>query len=136
MQKLGALKKLAAIATLVSVSVLGSLAIGIKPTQAAPRYIEPWETEQTSFIKYDRVSYEVASYSTLCRQVDTNGGRLHIRQVPGGRIIGYLYEGERVSIVSGSSRNGWVRLADGGYVSSSYLKSCARSRRSYPYYGR
>lgn len=132
MQKLGALKRLAALATLVSVSVLGTLVMGVKPTQAAPRYTEPCETEQTSLAKYDRSYYEVASYATLCRQVDTNGGRLHIRQVPGGRIIGYLYEGERVSIVSGSSRNGWVRLANGGYVSSRYLKACPR--RYYPYY--
>lgn len=131
MQNLGALKKLAAVATLVSVSVLGTLVMGVKPSTAAPRYTEPCETQQTSFAKYDRGYYEVASYATLCRQVDTNGGRLHIRQVPNGRIIGYLYEGERVSIVSGSSRNGWVRLSSGGYVYASYLKSCPRR---YPYY--
>lgn len=131
MNKLRGLKKLAALATLVSVSVLGTLVMGVKPSTAAHRYNQPCETQQTSFTKYNSGYYQVASYATLCRRVDTNGGRLHIRRVPGGRIIGRLHEGQRVRVVSGSSRNGWVRLSSGGYVSSRYLKSCSRGYYSY-----
>ncbi len=129
MKKLNVLKKLAAVVTLVSISVFGSMAVGAKSSMAAHRYNEPCETEETSYHNYGDYS-EVAALPSVCRRVVTNGGRLHIRQRPNGRIVGYLYNGDRVRVVGRTQRNGWVRLSNGGYIYASYLRPCPR----YAYY--
>lgn len=129
MKKVNVWKNLAAVVTLVSISVFGSITFGAKSSMAAYRYNEPCETEQTSYNNYDPYQ-EVAAFPSVCRQVVTNGGRLHVRQSPNGRIIGYLYNGNRVRVVGRTQRNGWVRLANGGYIYGSYLRPCPR----YTYY--
>ncbi|WP_424100582.1 SH3 domain-containing protein [Moorena producens] len=61
-----------------------------------------------------------------CRIVSTNTGKgLNVRQSPGGRIIGDLDNGTKVTIIN-SITNGWVQLVSPqkGYVSDRYLKPC------------
>lgn len=123
MKQMGALKNFAALVTLVSLSVLGSIGLGAKPSMAAHQFGNRFETEFASPNNY-RSDYEVASARAVCRRVSTNGGRLFVRNRPNGRIIGYAYDGTPVRVVLGSSYGGWVRLATGGYVYSRYLTRC------------
>lgn len=134
MKKLSAFKNLAALVTLVSVSMFGSLAVGAKPTMAQSRYYNTYEIEPANLNGYDNRYDRITAVNTVCRQVDTNGGRLHIRRWPNGPIVGYLYNGDRIRVVSGSSYNGWVRLPSGGYVYSRYLQTC--TTRYSGYFGR
>lgn len=55
-------------------------------------------------------------------EVATNGGRLNIRHRPNGcsHVIGKLYRGDNVKL-SGRYKHGWAELADGGWVSASWL---------------
>ena len=63
--------------------------------------------------------------NSMCRRVVTNGTPLNVRSRPGGRIIGKLRNGTRVTIVNRGA-NGWVRISAPmrGYVSSRYLTYC------------
>ncbi|MFB2977143.1 SH3 domain-containing protein [Microseira sp. BLCC-F43] len=63
--------------------------------------------------------------NSSCRRVVTNGTPLNVRSRPGGRIIGKLRNGTRVTIVNRGA-NGWVRISRPmrGYVSSRYLTYC------------
>ena len=56
-------------------------------------------------------------------EVATNGSRLNIRHRPNGcsHIIGKLYDGDYVAL-SGRYKHGWAELADGGWVSSSWIQ--------------
>ncbi|OKH32820.1 hypothetical protein NIES2119_24890 [[Phormidium ambiguum] IAM M-71] len=131
---MSAWKNFVATVSLVSLSALGSLGFGIKPSTAATQYFQHCETAQTSFINND-VTYNyqpVANYQQVssrvsCSRVVTNGGRLHIRRSPGGQLIGYAYNGGYVRVIPNSYRHGWVRLSTGGYVHTRYLRPCPRS---------
>lgn len=63
--------------------------------------------------------------NSMCRRVVTKGTPLNVRSTPGGRIIGKLRNGTRVTIVN-RGRNGWVSISAPiqGYVSSRYLTYC------------
>lgn len=56
-------------------------------------------------------------------EVATNGGRLNIRHRPNGcsHVIGKLYDGDYVAL-SGRYKHGWAELADGGWVSASWIQ--------------
>ncbi len=63
--------------------------------------------------------------NSMCRRVVTKGTPLNVRSTPGGRIIGKLRNGTRVTIVNRGA-NGWVPISAPmrGYVSSRYLTYC------------
>jgi hypothetical protein len=127
---MSAWKKFVATLSLVSLSALGSLGLGIKPSTAATIYLQPCERTQTqtSLINNDaNYNYQQASSRLACSRVVTNGGRLHIRRSPGGQLIGYAYNGGYIRVVPNSYRQGWVRLSTGGYVYTRYLRPCPRS---------
>lgn len=124
---MSAWKNLVATFSLVSLSALGSLGFGIKPSTAATQYFQPCETTQTSFIDDEYYDYQEASNRVSCSRVVTNGGRLFIRRSPGGRLIGYAYNGGYVRVIPNSYYRGWVRLSTGGYVATRYLRPCPRS---------
>ncbi|MCL1471330.1 SH3 domain-containing protein [Argonema antarcticum] len=122
MKVLKALKSMAVMA-LLSVGMTGfSFPSAANASSVVARSVR-YEREVTTY--YNRGGYEIASAGTTCRRVSTNGGRLNVRRVPGGRIVGKLYGGTRVWI-TGYRSNGWVRITGPvrGYVSGSYLRSC------------
>lgn len=63
--------------------------------------------------------------NSMCRRVVSRATPLNVRSTPGGRIIGKLRNGTRVTIVN-RGRNGWVPISAPmrGYVSSRYLAYC------------
>jgi len=112
---------------LKSMAVMALLSVGMTgfsfPSAAnASSVVARYEREVTT---YYGGGYQIASAGTTCRRVSTNGGRLNVRSVPGGRIVGKIYSGTRVWI-TGYRSNGWVRITGPvrGYVSGSYLRSC------------
>ena len=62
------------------------------------------------------------SHHSSYAEVATNGGRLNIRHRPSdcSHVIGKLYDGDNVAL-SGRYKHGWAELADGGWVSASWL---------------
>ncbi len=56
-------------------------------------------------------------------EVATNGSRLNIRNRPSecSHVIGKLYDGDQVAL-SGRYKHGWAELADGGWVSASWIQ--------------
>lgn len=52
--------------------------------------------------------------------VRTEGGSLHVRSSPGGRIVGSLANGTNISL-SGRSSGGWTQLANGNWVSTQWI---------------
>lgn len=118
------------IKTLKSMAVMALLSVGMTgfsfPSAASASTIVARSVsyERTVTTYYGGSGYRVAS-AGYCRRVSTNGGRLNVRRVPGGRIVGKLYNGTRVRI-SGYSSNGWVRVTGPirGYVSGAYLSYC------------
>lgn len=124
---MSAWKNFVATVSLVSLSALGSLGFGIKPSVAATQYFQPCETTPTSLINNVSYGYQTVSNRFSCSRVVTNGGRLHIRRSPGGQLIGYAYHGGYIRVIPNSYRHGWVRLSTGGYVHTRYLRPCPRS---------
>lgn len=61
----------------------------------------------------------------VCRQVSTQGSTLNVRQTPSrsSPVLKKLSNGQKIAI-KGDQKGEWVALANGGYVSSNYLKSC------------
>lgn len=115
---------------LKSMAVMALLSVGMTgfsfPSAANARSVFARSVSyERTVTTYYGGEYQVASALTSCRRVSTNGGRLNVRRVPGGRIVGKLYSGTRVRI-TGYRSNGWVRVAGpvSGYVSGSYLRSC------------
>ena len=58
--------------------------------------------------------------------VRTEGGLLHVRSSPGGRIVGSLPNGSSISL-SGRSSGGWTQLANGNWVSTRWISSSGGS---------
>ncbi|MBD2015122.1 peptidoglycan-binding protein [Microcoleus sp. FACHB-53] len=58
--------------------------------------------------------------------VRTDGGLLHVRSSPGGRIVGSLPNGSSISL-SGRSSGGWTQLANGNWVSTRWISSSGGS---------
>ncbi len=56
-------------------------------------------------------------------EVATNGSRLNIRNRPSecSHVIGKLYDGDQVAL-TGRYKHGWAELADGGWVSASWIQ--------------
>ena len=124
---MNAWKNFVATFSLVSLSALGSLGFGIKPSAAATQYFQPCETTQTSLANNVTSNYQLAAHGTVCSRVVTGGGRLFIRRSPNGQLIGYAYNGTYVRVIPNSYYRGWVRLSTGGYVYTRYLRPCPRS---------
>lgn len=116
---------------LKSIAVMALLSVGMTgfsfPSAASARTVVARSVsyERTVTTDYGGSGYQVASALTSCRRVRTNGGRLNVRSVPGGRLVGKLHNGTRVRI-TGYRSNGWVRVTGPirGYVSGVYLRSC------------
>lgn len=123
MKKMYRLKNLATAVTLAWVSLIASAGLAAKPSTAAVQFVSPLETEQGAYTP-NSGSYQVAAIRTVCRVVDTNGGRLRIRQWPGGPIIGVIYNGTAIRVIVGSYERGYVAIRTGGYVYANYLRRC------------
>lgn len=78
-------------------------------TEAAMKAREKYSKPQAEQPKY--TVYEVCNLNTY----------LNVRKAPfNGTIVGKLYNGNRVNVVSVT--NGWAKLDNGNYISTSYIK--------------